>query len=329
MRTTTLLFAGAVLAASPLVVSAEGSFAPPFTVGTGFAYGFADSERNSDNGYGFYVSGAMKLSEQFNLEISAEHLKFDSDAPADPALWFQNTFKLDGQFFYSRNPSFSPYVGIAAGYANNELRNLGGGDDDGTFLDVGGGFHTYPASFKRQVGFAFDARYRILNADIGTEDSLNEVVLHAGLVVPFGMKPTPIYVAAKPAPVEKEEPVAEIVTERKFDDVNFDFDQSTLTPTAMSILDSTASEVDTLSESAPKLRVQVDGHTDWIGTDGYNMGLGERRANAVKQYLIRKGIAADRIDTTSYGESKPIETNETAEGRAANRRAEVRTTGDE
>ena len=81
-----------------------------------------------------------------------------------------------------------------------------------------------------------------------------------------------------------------------------------------------------LAEQDPNLRVKVDGHTDWIGTDGYNQGLGERRASAVKTYLIRKGVAADKIDTTSYGESKPVATNETDEGRQLNRRAEVRTT---
>ncbi|HEY1077641.1 MAG TPA: OmpA family protein [Fontimonas sp.] len=108
----------------------------------------------------------------------------------------------------------------------------------------------------------------------------------------------------------------------------FGFDQSTLTPTAQSTLDNAASTINELAEQHPSLKVKVDGHTDWVGTDGYNQALGERRANAVKQYLERKGVASDRIDTTSYGESKPVATNETDEGRALNRRAEVRTTAE-
>src|SRR5690606_24701335 len=116
--------------------------------------------------------------------------------------------------------------------------------------------------------------------------------------------------------------------ERRFADVLFDFDQSAITATGQSTLDNAATTINELAEQYPTLRVKVDGHTDWVGTDGYNQALGERRANAVKQYLERKGVAGDRIDTTSYGESKPVSTNETDEGRALNRRAEVRTTAE-
>ncbi|SFF48299.1 OmpA-OmpF porin, OOP family [Fontimonas thermophila] len=115
-------------------------------------------------------------------------------------------------------------------------------------------------------------------------------------------------------------------SELRFEDVHFAFDRSDLSAYAQEMLDDAAKTINSLSERYPTLRVKVDGHTDWTGTEGYNMGLGERRANAVKQYLMRKGVAGDRIDTTSFGESKPVAPNTTAEGRAANRRAEVRTT---
>ncbi len=117
-------------------------------------------------------------------------------------------------------------------------------------------------------------------------------------------------------------------SERRFEDVHFAFDKSDLTGYAQEMLDSAATLINDLAQQYPNLKVKIDGHTDWVGTDGYNMGLGERRANAVKQHLLRKGVAADRIDSTSYGESKPVAGNDTSDGRALNRRAEVRTTAD-
>jgi len=112
---------------------------------------------------------------------------------------------------------------------------------------------------------------------------------------------------------------------RRFEDVHFEFDRSDLTDYARSILDNASKAIGGLSQQYPSLKVDVSGHTDWIGTDAYNQALSERRANSVKQYLVRKGVDAKSVKTYAYGESKPVATNETDEGRAQNRRAEVRT----
>jgi len=69
--------------------------------------------------------------------------------------------------------------------------------------------------------------------------------------------------------------------------------------------------------------VQVLGHTDNTGTDKYNEGLSKRRASSVKSYLVEQDVASGRLSTQGYGESDPIATNETAEGRQLNRRVEV------
>ena len=69
------------------------------------------------------------------------------------------------------------------------------------------------------------------------------------------------------------------------------------------------------------------GHTDWVGTDAYNMKLGTRRAEAVKAYLISKGIEHNRVYTESKGERQPVADNKTVEGRAKNRRVEVEVVG--
>lgn len=164
--------------------------------------------------------------------------------------------------------------------------------------------------------------------DDAFEDKLEDVIVRVGFIVPFGSAATTVADATSTTKPTKGTDVKTLGAERRFSDVLFGFDQSTLTPTAQTTLDNAASTINELSEQHPSLKVKVDGHTDWVGTDGYNQALGERRANAVKQYLERKGVASDRIDTTSYGESKPVATNETDEGRALNRRAEVRTTAE-
>lgn len=74
----------------------------------------------------------------------------------------------------------------------------------------------------------------------------------------------------------------------------------------------------------PDLKVEVQGHTDNIGSDASNQKLSERRAEAVKNYLVARGVKADRIKTVGYGEKNPIADNKTAEGRAMNRRIEFK-----
>ena len=68
---------------------------------------------------------------------------------------------------------------------------------------------------------------------------------------------------------------------------------------------------------------EIAGHTDSTGPDAYNMQLGERRASAVQGLLVDEGITSSRLKVHSYGETKPIESNDTKEGRAANRRVEI------
>jgi outer membrane protein OmpA-like peptidoglycan-associated protein len=77
-----------------------------------------------------------------------------------------------------------------------------------------------------------------------------------------------------------------------------------------------------LLRETPALRIQVSGHTDDVGDDASNQTLSENRAKAVHDYLVQNGITADRLRFKGFGETKPIETNDTPEGRARNRRTE-------
>jgi OmpA-OmpF porin, OOP family len=83
-------------------------------------------------------------------------------------------------------------------------------------------------------------------------------------------------------------------------------------------------EVVTAAKEHSEIKLEVSGHTDSRGKTAYNQKLSEQRAASVKEYLVTHGVAADRISTIGYGETKPIADNKTDEGRATNRRVEIR-----
>src|SRR5579863_802370 len=78
----------------------------------------------------------------------------------------------------------------------------------------------------------------------------------------------------------------------------------------------------------PSLHLQIEGHTDSVGTDEYNQSLSERRAGAVRDYLVQQGIAADSIEARGFGKTQPIASSDTPEGRQQNRRVELVLSGD-
>jgi OOP family OmpA-OmpF porin len=122
--------------------------------------------------------------------------------------------------------------------------------------------------------------------------------------------------APPPAPYEPapEGPSEKIVLRG----VNFDFDKSNIRPDAAVILDEAVAAL-----SGSSSAVSVEGHTDWVGSDAYNQGLSERRAESVRRYLVEHGVDESRLSTVGYGESRPVASNETREGRALNRRVEL------
>jgi len=102
-----------------------------------------------------------------------------------------------------------------------------------------------------------------------------------------------------------------------FDDVHFALNRSTLQPEARALLDQA---VETL-RADPTLHVEIDGYTCNLGTPAYNLVLGRRRADAVREYLVAKGVAGERLTTVSYGEEKPAHDNANPVTRSLNRRA--------
>lgn len=134
--------------------------------------------------------------------------------------------------------------------------------------------------------------------------------------------PAPAPVAAAPEPAPVPEPVAYVAPEPKklvLEGVNFDFDKATLRHDEISDLEK---NVEALKEWGD-VDVEVAGHTDSKGSDKYNQKLSRQRADAVRNFLISKGVSADRLTAKGYGESQPVADNTTEEGRFKNRRVEL------
>jgi OOP family OmpA-OmpF porin len=124
---------------------------------------------------------------------------------------------------------------------------------------------------------------------------------------------------APPPPPPPAPPAAPAPSKIILRGVHFDFDKSAIRPVDEPVLDEAAEVL----KQNPNLRVEVNGYTDAVGTEAYNLKLSERRADAVAAYLENHGIAADRLTTHGYGKTHFVASNDTAEGRAQNRRVEL------
>lgn len=129
--------------------------------------------------------------------------------------------------------------------------------------------------------------------------------------------PAPVAPAPAPAPAPLKGTNAEGIW--VVDEAYFDFDKSVVKPEAFDYLDQIAEVLKT----HPQITVKVQGHTDNVGSKAYNDALSMRRAQAVKTYLVSKGVQKERLSIEGFGFSKPVAPNDTAQGRALNRRVEL------
>lgn len=158
-------------------------------------------------------------------------------------------------------------------------------------------------------------RYNWLDQHI--EDQ-NVKYVTAGFSLTYNLlPPPPPPPVARAAPPPAPPPAKKKIVLRG---VHFDFNKATIRPDARPVLDEA---IATLKHEGG-VAVIAEGHTDSVGSEAYNMGLSVRRANAVRDYLIAGGIAPSRIRAEGFGESHPVASNDTADGRAQNRRVELR-----
>lgn len=132
---------------------------------------------------------------------------------------------------------------------------------------------------------------------------------------------TPATAAAECVKKKSGQPTADKISIKA--EALFDFDKAIVKPEGRKILDQVAAR-----QAQIKLETIIAiGHTDWIGTDAYNQALSVRRADAVKAYLVSKGVPANRITASGKGKANPVADNRTAAGRALNRRVDVEIIG--
>ena len=164
-----------------------------------------------------------------------------------------------------------------------------------------------------------DAFWTPATAFPGCDGAIVPVVAPApapAAVAPRVVPPAPPPVVVAPPP-----PVATKVTYAA--DAFFDFDKSVLKPEGKAKLDDLVSKIKDINLEV----IIAVGHTDSVGSDGYNQKLSVRRSEAVKSYLVSKGIEKNRVYTEGKGEKQPVADNKTAEGRAKNRRVEIEVVG--
>jgi peptidoglycan-associated lipoprotein len=161
------------------------------------------------------------------------------------------------------------------------------------------------------------------------------VSMMAALVIAGCKKQTKLPPVAEQPPVEEaeeiEQPTPEspqvpeeqevVKKEIEFEMVHFDFDKYNLRPDAIAALNQNAK---VLMEN-PRMRIRIEGHCDERGTVEYNLALGEKRAMAAKEYLVKLGISPSRIEIISYGKERPLDTRSNEQAWAKNRRDEFKT----
>ncbi|MEJ1096782.1 MULTISPECIES: OmpA family protein [unclassified Pseudoxanthomonas] len=319
-------------------------------------FNLQDDQRETRNapfvglGLGKFISPNWSI----DGELNYQNPKFEDNRDMN---WSQYGISFDlRRHFVTEGRGWNPYLLAGLGYQRSEEEfdafpspDSPGRAEDGNFAaKVGVGLQT---TLEKRVGVRAELAYRADFNDQSVaapdESWFGDVLASVGVIIPLGAA------AAAPAPPA---PPAPANTCADMDDdgdgvnncddkcpgsqagqtigpdgcpvpvsidlkgVNFDFDKSTLRPDAVSIL----SEATEILKRYPDLKVEVAGHTDSVGTDAYNQGLSERRAKTVYDYLTSNGVDASRlVGPNGYGESRPIDTNDTAEGRARNRRTEL------
>lgn len=160
-----------------------------------------------------------------------------------------------------------------------------------------------------------DANWTPATAAPGCDGAIVPVVAPA----PVAVAPAPEAAAPAPAPIAP--PAATKVTYAA--DAFFDFDKSVIKPAGKAKLDDLVGKIKDINLEV----IIAVGHTDSVGSDAYNQKLSVRRSEAVKAYLVSKGIEKNRVYTEGKGEKQPVATNKTKEGRAKNRRVEIEVVG--
>jgi outer membrane protein OmpA-like peptidoglycan-associated protein len=166
------------------------------------------------------------------------------------------------------------------------------------------------------------ARYNWVDEDVENEHRERGRIRYVTFGVGVTFNPAPAVRAVAQAPVPRSSTATSPPVQKRIvlRGVNFDYDKAIIRADAWPVLDEA---IATLQREGT-ITIVAEGHTDNRGTDAYNENLSLRRASAVRDYLIAGGIAPSRIQIQGFGESRPVASNDTDDGRAQNRRVELR-----
>ena len=317
LKNTLGLAIGSLIAATSFGVLAQGQGAVEGELF--YKKQYNDSVKHIEDGFnpgariGYFLTDDLSL----NLSYDKTNHTRSNDGTGNQKIK-GDTGSLTAQYHFGQAgvDSLRPYVEGGFGHQSRGNVKADGhsGRDQSTLAIAGAGVKYYFTN--------------ILYARAGVESDYNldngkwDYSALVGLGVNFGGNAGAVAPAPTPAPApeptpEPEAPVAQVV--RVELDVKFDFDKSVVKPNSYSDVKNLAD----FMAQYPDTRVEVAGHTDSVGPDAYNQKLSQRRADAVKQVLVKDGVAPSRITSVGYGESRPVADNATEAGRAVNRRVEA------
>jgi len=242
-------------------------------------------------------------------------------------------YKFANDYMIRQDAKFKPY--LQAGWGGMQsiskiVHDQPGYNQNRTWMAAhwaaGGGFryaitNTIDFSFQMTYNYSFDDNYDGLPFSLSKLklNALHDAYLYhsAGFVFNFGENDARWNIddGSEKVPEEIVEKVNRIATK-----IHFETASATIKTTSYADLDSLVA----ILQQYPTIDAMIEGHTDNVGDDKSNLDLSQRRADAVKAYIIGKGIEGFRVTATGYGETQPISSNDTEEGRQQNRRVEVK-----
>ncbi|WBA81812.1 OmpA family protein [Endozoicomonas sp. GU-1] len=315
-----------------------------FTVGG--AWNDLDSNRGLDNALAPEIGIGYRLNDRFSVEGIYSQYSTEQKTGPDADL---KEFRLDA--FYDLTPwdgSLTPYV--VAGISELEADYEMGGEHDDTRMNAGFGLRK---AFTPNLAIRGDVR-AVRTLDYAQTEAMANVALTwtfgsvakaaepVAMVEPVqeevvaSVEPAPVLDADNDGVLDKDDLCPNTAAGITVDQtgcepmtaidllVNFDFDSETINPEGIDQI----AKMGEFLQRYPNVRIRIEGHTDAQGKATYNEQLSVRRADIIRQQLIdTHGVDAGRIDAVGMGESKPVASNDTAEGRQQNRRVTAEVIG--
>jgi OmpA-OmpF porin, OOP family len=311
----------ATLALSTFNAFAEDAYSGSWYALPGISYLNTDSELKADDGAGLSLRAGKAIAEHWDVQIGASHARANNDIAGHGGNYKQTLLGVDALYMFSRE-KLRPFLLAGLGIANNDvdysLNNQAvGGDKTSWMGNVGAGVQYL---FSERFGVQADLRHVWSEAKtaLNNTDTVGNTHLNLAAIFNFDApKPVVEPVAVVPMPIPAPEiqsmPEKEVAAvapcQPKFESISvaaeklFGFDKAEIKAEGHQILDEAAEKI---SANADLNLILVTGHTDKIGTDQYNQKLSERRANAVKAYLVTKGVEEGRLKALGKGESEPV-----------------------